>query len=434
MNKRLHELRDPIHTFIRLDTDERQVLDSRPVQRLRYIHQLALTYLIYPGATHKRFEHSLGVMELAGRVYDIVTNPANLVSEAARDLVPTFGSFDHQRWRRVVRMAALCHDIGHLPFSHAGEELLPDKKKHEHLTIALVESKLMRPLWDALNIKPADVARLGVGPGKYPSPAFSDWEAILSEIITGDAFGADRIDYLLRDGYHAGVAYGQFDHNRLIDNLRILPKTADRDAELTLGIDSGGLHATEALLLARYFMYTQVYFHPVRRVYDHHLVSFFKAGLPNGQFSLDLEQHLQMTDNELTAELFAAARTPAHAGCVPARLIAEREHFRLVYQRNPEDLAKNVNAAAVFAEELASRFSSTSVHYARYRERNRAIDFPVWTRGGVCSALALSEILNRLPVAGFDYIFVAQDKKLEAERWLRDNRERMLSPEVGTET
>ena len=66
--KRLHELRDPIHTFIRLDSDEREVLDSRPVQRLRHIHQLALTSLVYPGATHKRFEHSLGVMELATRV------------------------------------------------------------------------------------------------------------------------------------------------------------------------------------------------------------------------------------------------------------------------------------------------------------------------------------------------------------------------------
>lgn len=73
MAKHFHEIRDPVHVFIRLDSDERKVLDSRPFQRLRYIHQLGLTYLIYPGATHRRFEHSLGVMELAGKVYDIVT-------------------------------------------------------------------------------------------------------------------------------------------------------------------------------------------------------------------------------------------------------------------------------------------------------------------------------------------------------------------------
>ena len=82
----VHEIRDPIHIFVRLDSDERRVLDSAPFQRLRHIHQLALTYLVYPGATHKRFEHSLGVMELAGRVFDIVTQPNSLTDEI-RDLL-----------------------------------------------------------------------------------------------------------------------------------------------------------------------------------------------------------------------------------------------------------------------------------------------------------------------------------------------------------
>lgn len=80
MKKITHEIRDPIHVFIKLDTAERKVLDSRPLQRLRYIHQLAMTYLIYPGATHKRFEHSLGVMELASRVFDMITDPHNVRS------------------------------------------------------------------------------------------------------------------------------------------------------------------------------------------------------------------------------------------------------------------------------------------------------------------------------------------------------------------
>ena len=110
MAKRIHEIRDPIHNFIRLDSGEREVLDSRPFQRLRYIHQLALTYLVYPGATHRRFEHSLGVMELAGRVYDIVTEPDN-IHESIRTIVPQHNSYDHQYWRRVLRMAALCHDV-----------------------------------------------------------------------------------------------------------------------------------------------------------------------------------------------------------------------------------------------------------------------------------------------------------------------------------
>jgi HD superfamily phosphohydrolase len=429
VTKRQHEIRDPIHTFIRLETDERRVVDSRVFQRLRHIHQLALTYLIYPGATHRRFEHSLGVMELAGRVYDIVTNPANLYDDSVRDVVPPHDSFDLRYWRRVVRMAALCHDVGHLPFSHAGEDLLPNGKKHEHLTLALVESDLLRLCWQTLNVKPQDVAKLAVGPGKYTEARFSDWEAILSEIITGDAFGVDRIDYLLRDSHHTGVAYGKFDQNRLIDNLRILPKAGKGRTELALGIEQGGLHAAEALLLARYFMYTQVYFHPVRRIYDHHLVTFIKATLEGGKFSLDLEQHLSFTDNELMAELLAAARNPAHRGHVPARLIVDREHFQLIYERSPADIALNREAGRLIAQGLAGQFSDTSVHYSWYRERSRAIDFPVWTRTGVVSSADLSDILQRLPVVAFDYVFVAREKKPEAVRWLKDNRERLLTPE-----
>src|SRR5271154_4868577 len=118
MLKDLHEIRDPIHNFIRIETEERKILDSRPFQRLRHIHQLALTYLVYPGATHRRFEHSLGVMELATRIYDVVTNPHN-VTDAVKEQLPELAD-DTKRsyWRRVLRIAALCHDAGHLPFSH----------------------------------------------------------------------------------------------------------------------------------------------------------------------------------------------------------------------------------------------------------------------------------------------------------------------------
>ncbi|MDA8234683.1 MAG: HD domain-containing protein [Clostridia bacterium] len=122
MAKHVTEIRDPIHIFIKLDSDELKVLNSRPFQRLRHIHQLAMTYLVYPGATHRRFEHSLGVMELAGRVYDIVTDKSN-INEKIKDLIPQLGREDERRyWRRVLRIAALCHDMGHLPFSHAAEK------------------------------------------------------------------------------------------------------------------------------------------------------------------------------------------------------------------------------------------------------------------------------------------------------------------------
>ncbi len=97
MSKGVHEIRDPIHVFVRLDSDERNVLDSRPFQRLRHIHQLGMTHLLYPGATHKRFEHSLGVMELASRVFDVVTRPENRTDEI-RNLLPEIEDDDKRRY------------------------------------------------------------------------------------------------------------------------------------------------------------------------------------------------------------------------------------------------------------------------------------------------------------------------------------------------
>jgi HD superfamily phosphohydrolase len=190
MSKHIHEIRDPIHVFVRLDSDERAVLDSRPFQRLRHIHQLALTYMLYPAATHRRFEHSLGVMELAGRVFDVVTNPVN-VSDAIRDLLPEIAQPNAlPYWRRVLRMAALCHDMGHLPFSHAAEkELLPEGWDHERLTREIVLGAEMSAIWTAMTppLRPMDVVKLAVGPRKAKDVTFSVWEAILAEIIVGDA-------------------------------------------------------------------------------------------------------------------------------------------------------------------------------------------------------------------------------------------------------
>src|SRR6266478_3613633 len=149
MTKNIHEIRDAIHVFVRLDSHEREVLNSRPFQRLRHVHQLALTYLVYPGATHKRFEHSLGVMELASRIFDVVTNPENIFDDTVRKIVPD--DEGRQYWKSVIRMAALCHDFGHLPFSHAAEkELLPSGYDHERLTVDIIRSDEMNSIWTSM--------------------------------------------------------------------------------------------------------------------------------------------------------------------------------------------------------------------------------------------------------------------------------------------
>ena len=426
----LHEIRDPVHAFVRLDDCEREVLNSRPFQRLRHIHQLALTYLVYPGATHKRFEHSLGVMELAGRAFDTVTDPANLAGGIRELLEPLCRPEELAYWRRVLRMAALCHDIGHLPFSHSAERaLLPAGWDHERLTREIIAGAELGAIWERAGppLRHEDIARLAVGPGKASDLPFTDWETILSQIIVGEAFGMDRMDYLLRDSHHAGAAYGGFDHHRLIDTLRILPAPpAARGGPAgppALGVEEGGLQSSAALMLARYFMYTQVYFHPVQRIYDIHLTEFLREWLEDGMFPTDIERHLGLTDNEVSAALFSAAHDEGAPGHVHARRVFRREHFKLIYGRNPDGSELTPEAGRLVFEALCARFGAEHFRHDRYRQHDAAADFPVRLRDGrVVSSLARSDVLNHIPVAATDYVYADRALFAEASAWLDGRR------------
>lgn len=438
MAKTFHEIRDPIHVFVRLSSDERKVLDSRPFQRLRHIHQLALTYLVYPGATHKRFEHSLGVMELAGRVYDVITRPEN-VSEEVKQLLPeVVDPYQQEHGRRAVRMAALCHDLGHLPFSHGAEsELLPRGWKHERLTAAVIRSPEMASVWSGMKLAPDDVVKLALGPGeaaKFEDTAhltFSTWETILSEIIVGDAFGVDRMDYLLRDSHHAGVAYGRFDHYRLIDTLRILPMPPSGEGEAqgepALGVEEGGIQSAEALMLARYFMFSQVYFHPIRRIYDIHLKDFLSTWLPSGTFPTRVEKHLAMTDNEVTAAMLAAAHETRKKGHQEAQRIVGREHFKVVYERSPADVATNPEAGSAVFQALQEHFEPDLFRHDRYSQKGGVPDFPVRRRdGSIESSTTISRTLQHVPIVTTDYVFADRGIAKKAENWVQANRQKII--------
>lgn len=432
----VHEIRDPIHVFVRLDDAERKVLDSTPLQRLRHIHQLALTYLVYPGATHKRFEHSLGVMELASRVFDVVTNPDNL-SDEIRNLLPPLTAPDELRyWRRVLRMAALCHDAGHLPFSHAGEkDLLPPGWDHERLTRLIISSEEMKQIWESvtLRLRAQDIEKIAVGPRKAKDIHFSDWETLLAEIIVGDAFGVDRIDYLLRDSYHTGVAYGRFDHYRLIDTLRILmkPQSDDkkRSLEPSLGVEEGGIQSVEALMIARYFMYSQVYFHRTRRIYDIHLTDYLRTWLDEGLFPTDLDRFLSITDVEVLASLRATVRDRNCKGHLHAQRIIHREHFKRLYSTNPSDRKVNLESGGALVKALGAEFGDENFRHDHLAHQSDGPDFPVRTHDDIIlSSLAVSEALNHLPPIPLDYIFVDRTVEQKAKKWLEENRHNAIKP------
>ncbi len=421
MTKVRHEVRDGLYGFIEFDNLEKELIDSAPFQRLRAIHQLAMCYQVYPGATHKRFEHSLGVMEAATRIFRSVFE--RRLPDAVHDrLAEELKSERINYWRKVVRLAALLHDIGHLPFSHAAEEqLLPEGWNHERLTACLIrESEINQMLRNARPIvDPEDVIDLCWDVRKRanaePEFALSPWKTLLNEIITGNTFGADRIDYLLRDSWHTGVAYGRFDHERLIGGLRA---TLDpSNDEITLGLDIGAIHAAEALLVARYFMYTQVYFHDVRRAYDLHLKEFLQGWLRTvgaERFSTDWQDLLRVTDHEVLARLREAANASNDT----------RQHFRTIYEQVSTHKKRRPTIFPELVEFARATFGKDKVRDDCYGPKSERNDFWVLTEdGSIESSREVSGVIANLLPVEFGFLFVAPELKEEArsqvERRLR---------------
>lgn len=200
----VHEFRCPIHGFIEVTGLEWDIINSPVFQRLRRIRQLAWTDYVYPGAMHTRFEHSLGVMHVADRLFNtIIANDVEILRSEYR-----FAPGQLERWQQVIRLAALIHDIGHGPFSHAAEELFPrddDGKQwvHEDYSKAALDAELT----DLINthrsamswgIHAVDVASIFLASSRQAI------ELVWKNIITSQ-IDADRMDYLLRDSYHCGV-------------------------------------------------------------------------------------------------------------------------------------------------------------------------------------------------------------------------------------
>lgn len=333
---------DSVHGFIPFDEFEKELIDTLAFQRLHYIHQLGIAYLVYPGATHTRFEHSLGVMHLATLMF------AKICKSVRPDVfhfVPRKGSADYLYWKRVIRMAALCHDLGHLPFSHVAEKALLGSSGHERWTLKIIDSPQLKVIWDQLKTAPAyledliernivdDIKKIAIGEAKWKElvgTPFSPWERIVSEIITGDFFGADRIDYLLRDAKSTGVAYGLFDYHQLIETLRILPSPERGGDELLLGIDENGLESCEALLLARHFMHRRIYQYSSVKAYNFHLRRYMKAVYFKKMFD-SVDDYLSVSDTDVISALNKAAKDPKAPGYRDAQSVIYRQHrFRAI--------------------------------------------------------------------------------------------------------
>ena len=243
--------RDPVHDYVHIqDQIIIDLINSKEFQRLRRIKQLGTSSYTFHGAEHSRFNHSLGVYETTRRIVDKFEH--NFPSQSTHD-----GLWDVNE-RLVVLCAALLHDIGHGPFSHTFEEIF--QTNHENLTQRIITSKeteinrILRGVDEEFPHKVASVINKS-----YPNQQVV--QLISSQI------DADRMDYLLRDGFYAGVSYGTFDLTRI---LRVI-----RPFNNKIVFDFSGMHAVEDYIISRYQMYMQVYFHPVSRGMEEVLQNLF---------------------------------------------------------------------------------------------------------------------------------------------------------------
>lgn len=350
-------INDPIHGSIELSAVELALLDTRPLQRLRNIKQLGFSEMAFPGATHSRFAHSLGAMQMATRMFDrIVGNIDVALSDAHRRTL-----------RQAVRMGMLCHDLGHPPLSHVSERMMPMLKSlqlpqqvqqgesqerqatHEDYTLKLLyDSELGVQLSRSLaqdGIDAALLASLITGRRIGDAPLLQhdgiDWLPLLHAIISGE-LDADRMDYLRRDAHFCGVSYGNFDHNWLCANL-----TAVRHGDsLALGLKHKGVWAFENFLLARYHMFLSVYYHHTSIGFEHLLGRFFAEGeylLPS-----DSDAYLETDDVQLTWAM-RQSRSPW------AKAVVRREPWALLLESHHYDLATD-------EKEWLSRLEAAGMH------------------------------------------------------------------------
>lgn len=289
MKKTYDKFRDPVHGFIEVSSLEREIVDSEPFQRLRNIKQLAMTHLVFHGAEHTRFGHSLGVMHMVTRAF----------GSAIRNGGLDWPEEKVEYYKQILRLIALTHDLGHAPFSHAAEAVFPNGMEHEDYTrkivleteiedIILRIGQMMKAKYgEEYNITPELICDIYSGKDPGPNSEFTFLRSFMDSELD-----CDKMDYLLRDALYCGVNYGKYDMERLLACLTVY----QGEGFPRLAIGSGGVQAFEEFMLARYFMFVQVYFHRTRRFFDLMYSLALREILPDGTFPEDTKEYLQWDD------------------------------------------------------------------------------------------------------------------------------------------
>ena len=402
---RFEIIRDPLWNNIRVDDLALRLVDTRTFQRLRYVRQLGLAYLVYPGATHSRFEHALGAYHLARRTLTLLEEREELRRVAGDECA-------------VVRAAALLHDVGHYPFSHALEEI--GALHHEEVARPLVqEGEIAELLTDALG-DGAPERVLALIRGRSASP--------LQGLISG-SLDLDKIEYLKRDALMCGVPYGEIDVERLINSLVLVqdPETG-RDA---IGVLEKGLAALESLLFAKYQMYRNVYRHHAvrsatamyKRLVDDALVRGRVDPRTLARFTDEgLMHHLEQSGPTPMLDELRARRLFKRAVECPSSEVDERAEWIA------SDRELVMAAEDALADELGLRRGEILLDYPA-KTQMLGLDLPVLRRSGEVRRLTSSglEGVINLPVlseqlyrsARWLRVFVARDRTVPREALMR---------------
>ncbi len=304
MKKAHLDIIDPIHSFVRIHDSELDIIDSPIFQRLRRIKQLSGAHLTYPGAQHTRFEHSLGVLHIAGLAGGALREKGIIRKDDVA----------------ALRMAGLLHDIGHGPFSHLFEEVVQDNSQisHEDMGKSIIQKTEIGDILSKSGLDKNLITGLAFGESRHQ---------FMNEVISG-ALSADMMDYLLRDGYYTGAEHAKIDHIRMIRSLGVYGRK--------LALDKSALYSFESMMYSRYQMFKAVYFHKSVRSVEVMLLEAMRLAYDRiGLDSMTLDGYIRLTDDVLISDLLSMAPGDPQlrrAGQL-ARGYQNRDLLKCVYER-----------------------------------------------------------------------------------------------------
>lgn len=425
------EIRDPVHGTIEVSNAETEIIDTPEYQRLRQIKQLGFSEFSFPGATHNRYLHSLGVTHIAGKVFDHIFANWSFSKISTRN-----------RLRYTLKLAALLHDVGHGPLSHTTEEVMPALKdldvevynkriksepvnlraNHEDYTIKYITDS---PLAEALkksfsDIHPIHIACLIdkslVCPDDFFIEQGIDFRPILSQLVSSE-LDCDRMDYLERDSFFCGTNYGKFDLQWIINNLTAYLQ----NEKLYLSLNRRALYTFDDFLLARHHMHLMVYTHHKSIIYEEMLNNYLTSKDCTFHLPADINEYTRYTDYKLYEHL---AQSQNHW----AQRIAQRRPYKMLIELHNTDDSERPTRIKEHIEKngVDVIWSSSKARLSKYHSgspEDRAYQIYVvdqYDRWDQPAPLDQStEIFQRYEGARIiDRLYVAPENFEKAKKWL----------------